>query len=145
MSFAFVVRAASVMQTPLRPGAFSDNRVPMERQTALSEKPQKRRGPAPTGIGTLIGVRLLPPNLSALDAWIAAQPEPRPSRPQAIRLALRDWLASQSAAAVKSPALPPPSDTALEMPEAKAKARKSTKVRKARAGGAGGRLRKAAK
>jgi len=27
-----------------------------------------------------------------LDAWIAAQPEPRPSRPEAIRLALKDWL-----------------------------------------------------
>jgi len=25
-------------------------------------------------------------------AWIAAQPEPRPSRPEAIRLALQDWL-----------------------------------------------------
>jgi len=28
-----------------------------------------------------------------LDAWIAAQPEPRPSRPEAIRVVLRDWLA----------------------------------------------------
>jgi hypothetical protein len=27
-----------------------------------------------------------------IDAWIAAQPEPRPSRPEAIRLALKDWL-----------------------------------------------------
>jgi len=27
-----------------------------------------------------------------LDAWIAAQPEPRPSRPEAIRVALKDWL-----------------------------------------------------
>jgi Arc/MetJ-type ribon-helix-helix transcriptional regulator len=32
-----------------------------------------------------------------IDAWIAAQPEPRPSRSEAIRFALRDWLASQSA------------------------------------------------
>jgi len=31
-------------------------------------------------------------SLDALDAWIAAQPEPRPSRPEAIRLALKDWL-----------------------------------------------------
>jgi hypothetical protein len=30
-------------------------------------------------------VRLLPAPLSALNAWIAAQPEPRPSRPEAIR------------------------------------------------------------
>ena len=26
------------------------------------------------------------------DAWISEQPEPRPSRPEAIRLAFRDWL-----------------------------------------------------
>ncbi len=31
-------------------------------------------------------------SLDALAAWIAAQPEPRPSRPEAIRLALKDWL-----------------------------------------------------
>ena len=55
-----------------------------------------------------VRVRLTRPALDTLDAWIAAQPEPRPSRPEAIRFALREWLASQSAA-VKSPALPPPS------------------------------------
>lgn len=37
-------------------------------------------------------VRLHPPELTALDDWIARQPEPRPSRPDAIRLALKDWL-----------------------------------------------------
>jgi hypothetical protein len=40
-----------------------------------------------------VNVRLERPALDALDAWIAAQPEPRPSRPEAIRLALRAWLA----------------------------------------------------
>jgi hypothetical protein len=54
----------------------------------------KKRGRPVTGQGVLIGVRLLPPNLSALDAWIADQPEPRPSRPEAIRFALREWLAT---------------------------------------------------
>jgi hypothetical protein len=33
----------------------------------------------------LIGVRLQPENLLAVDAWIADQGEPRPSRPEAIR------------------------------------------------------------
>lgn len=37
-------------------------------------------------------VRVMPPDVSALDAYIAAQPDPQPSRPEAIRLALRDWL-----------------------------------------------------
>src|SRR5271163_1391750 len=65
--------------------------------------------PKTTGLGVPALVRLHPPLLDNLDAWISAQPEPCPSRPEAIRFALRDWLASQSAA-VKSPALPPPSD-----------------------------------
>ena len=39
-----------------------------------------------------IRARVARPVLNAMDAWIAAQPEPRPSRPEAIRLALKDWL-----------------------------------------------------
>ena len=31
----------------------------------------ERRGPPPTGKGTLIGVRVQPDDLAALDAWIA--------------------------------------------------------------------------
>ncbi len=45
---------------------------------------KKRRGPAPTGKGTLIGVRLQPSHLVALDAWIAKQTAPV-TRPEAIR------------------------------------------------------------
>jgi hypothetical protein len=30
-------------------------------------------------------VRVQPPALDALDAWIARQPEPKPSRPEAVR------------------------------------------------------------
>jgi Arc/MetJ-type ribon-helix-helix transcriptional regulator len=43
-----------------------------------------------------------------IDAWITAQPEPRPSRPDAIRRLLAEALAGEGAA-VKSPALPPAS------------------------------------
>jgi hypothetical protein len=53
----------------------------MKHQTLIT---QKRRGPAPTGKGTLIGVRLQPDQLAAIDAWIAKQDEP-PTRPEAIR------------------------------------------------------------
>jgi hypothetical protein len=60
---------------------FCDNTVSMARQTVLS---QKKRGPAPTGKGTLIGVRLQPAPLSELDAWAARQDD-TPSRPEAIR------------------------------------------------------------
>ena len=46
--------------------------------------PKKRRGPAPTGIGTSINVRLQPSELSAIDAWRSHQPDDL-SRPEAIR------------------------------------------------------------
>ena len=44
----------------------------------------KKRGPAPTGKGTPIQVRLQPSHLKALDAWIAQQDVPL-TRPEAIR------------------------------------------------------------
>jgi hypothetical protein len=56
----------------------------MKRQTVITKK---RRGPAPTGKGTLVGVRLQPAQLEALDAWIAKQDVPM-TRPEAIRAML---------------------------------------------------------
>ena len=53
----------------------------MAKQTV---QPKKRRGPAPTGKGTPIQVRLQPTQLTALDAWIAKQDAPL-TRPEAIR------------------------------------------------------------
>ncbi len=38
-----------------------------------------------TGKGILIQVRLQPPDLELIDRWIAAQPDPKPTRPEAIR------------------------------------------------------------
>jgi hypothetical protein len=55
----------------------------MAGKTAIAQK--RRRGPVPTGKGVMLGVRVQPPQLSALDAWIAAQPDPKPTRPAAIR------------------------------------------------------------
>jgi hypothetical protein len=53
---------------------------------SIGDNTKKKRGRKfTTGTGTLIGVRLLPPALDSLDAWIAAQPDPKPSRPEAIR------------------------------------------------------------
>jgi hypothetical protein len=60
-------------------------------------QPRKRRGPPPTGKGEPVQVRLQPPQMAALDAWIARQPEPRSSRPEAIRRLLEDALAATPA------------------------------------------------
>ena len=53
----------------------------MAKKTVIT---RKRRGPAPTGKGTLIGVRLQPSQLQALDTWIAEQ-DSSLTRPEAIR------------------------------------------------------------
>jgi hypothetical protein len=59
----------------------------------LSISKTKNVGGRPRTDATPVMVRLPPAAIAALDAWIAAQPEPRPTRPDAIRLALRAWLA----------------------------------------------------
>lgn len=51
----------------------------------------------PTGKGTLVGVRLQPPQLEALDEWIAAQDAPV-TRPEAIRAILAPTLQKSSPA-----------------------------------------------
>ncbi|TXM93697.1 hypothetical protein FV232_10410 [Methylobacterium sp. WL30] len=55
---------------------------------------KKKRG-RPATDATPVLVRLMPTQVSPLDAWIADQPEPKPSRPEAIRHALTDWLTGQ--------------------------------------------------
>jgi anti-sigma factor RsiW len=70
----------------------------MSRQSLLSQF-RKKPGPPPTGKGTLIGVRLQPPELARVDAWIAAQDD-APSRPEAIRRILDKTLPAESAPAV---------------------------------------------
>lgn len=64
------------------PACYSVIMVFMAKQETLLSK--KRRGPKPTGVGTLIGVRLQPESLEAVDAWRKKQDD-LPSRPEAIR------------------------------------------------------------
>jgi hypothetical protein len=47
-------------------------------------KKTRRRGPLPTGKGTLVGVRLQPADLKALDLWIRRNGKHQ-TRPEAIR------------------------------------------------------------
>lgn len=55
---------------------------------------QKRRGPAPTGKGLPVVVRLQPELLRALDAWIAAEAAQgrEVGRPEALRRLAADAL-----------------------------------------------------
>jgi hypothetical protein len=61
----------------------------MTRSISRTEKRSRGR---PRLNPTSIHLTLPPEPLAALDSYIAAQPDPKPSRPEAIRLALRDWL-----------------------------------------------------
>ena len=45
----------------------------------------KKRGPAPTGKGVQVVVRMQPDQLAALDRWISKQKEPDLTRPEAVR------------------------------------------------------------
>jgi Arc/MetJ-type ribon-helix-helix transcriptional regulator len=48
-------------------------------------------------------LRLHQPLLGALDVWIADQPDPKSSRPEAIRIALADWLRQRGYLEKRSP------------------------------------------
>lgn len=54
-------------------------------KTSIADNGKRTRGRPTTGIRAPIGVRLYPEMEAALDDWIASKPEPRPSRPEAIR------------------------------------------------------------
>ena len=56
----------------------------------------KRRGRPATGKGTSLNVRLQPDQLGQVDHWIAGCPEPRPSRPEAVRLLLQRALSDKA-------------------------------------------------
>jgi hypothetical protein len=68
------------------------SRYQIKRSEAIAGTEKRSRGRPKTGIGPNIGLRLYPELDAALDAWIAKQPDPRPSRPEAIRRILRGAL-----------------------------------------------------
>ena len=67
----------------------------MVRHSVIS---QKKRGPAPTGKGEPILVRIQPDQLGALDGWRVKQDDV-PSRPEAIRRLVEMALASATPSA----------------------------------------------
>jgi len=61
---------------------------------SIKDNPKKRGRPYTGGRGTMIGVRLPPDQLAALDTWVAQQPRPL-TRPQAIRLMVQAALTAE--------------------------------------------------
>ncbi|PZR36495.1 hypothetical protein [Caulobacter segnis] len=63
---------------------------------AMTVQPQLRKKPGPpaTGKGTPVQVRLQPNILADVDAWIDQQPDPKPSRPEAVRRLATEGLIS---------------------------------------------------
>jgi hypothetical protein len=69
-----------------------DIRVSVAGQSVIS---RKKRGPPPTGKGVPILVRIQPPLLATLDAWITKR-DISLTRPQAIRRLIEFALAAKS-------------------------------------------------
>jgi hypothetical protein len=84
------VRVALVFQH-LAARLFLDIRVSMIGQSVIS---RKKRGPPPTGKGVPILVRLQPPLLAKLNAWISKQDDV--TRPEAIRRLIEIALTAKS-------------------------------------------------
>jgi len=56
-----------------------------------------------TGKGQLVGVRLQPDQLAALDHWIEQQPDPKPTRPEAVRRILVGVTGAQPSTIIPHP------------------------------------------
>ena len=70
--------------------------------TAIDVNKKRSRGRPRTGIGPVVGVRLHPALDAALDKWILEQPEPRPTRPHAIRQLLIQALGDEAREPIKN-------------------------------------------
>ena len=101
-----------------------DIKVSMARQSVISKK---KRGPAPTGKGEPVLVRLQPHRLRTLDAWRERQ-EDEPSRPEAIRRLVEMGLAA-------APRTAPSSKRAAATARKMARATIDQTVRQVRAAG----------
>ena len=69
--------------------------------TSIQDIPKKRGRPKTTGRGAGVMVRMQEAHLAALDAWIERQPEPKPSRPEAIRRLVEKGLEAKGRKAVR--------------------------------------------
>jgi len=68
---------------------------------ALIPNVRKLRGRASIG-ATPITLRLAPAQLATLDAWIVRQPDPKPTRPEAVRRLIEAGLHAEALPAPKA-------------------------------------------
>lgn len=67
-------------------------RYMFNRGGSIAEQQKRPRGRPPTGLTPLTGVRIPAPLEAKLQAWIEAQPDPKPSKSEAIRRLLETAL-----------------------------------------------------
>jgi hypothetical protein len=67
---------------------------PLFRGRPIPDSEKRGRGRPRTGVGRTIGLRLYGEEQAALAAWTASQPDPKPSKPEAIRKLLNKALES---------------------------------------------------
>lgn len=70
---------------------------PTNRAGSIAEKAKRPRGRPRTGIGRVLSLRLYPEQEAALNAWIARQPDPKPSRADALRRLVEKGLEAEKA------------------------------------------------
>ena len=58
---------------------------PINRGGSIAEREKRPRGRPRTGIGPVLSLRLYPEQEVKLNAWIERQPDPKPSRADALR------------------------------------------------------------
>ena len=79
----------------LAPGRWN-SRIQVFRGASIAESEKRGRGRPRTGIGPVVSLRLYPDMEGKLAAWIAQQPDPKPSRSEAIRRLLAEALDARS-------------------------------------------------
>jgi hypothetical protein len=69
-----------------------DFRCTKNKGESIAEKEKRPRGRPRTGRDPARGVRMPPELEAAIDAWIKQQPDPKPSRSEAIRRLIEEGL-----------------------------------------------------
>ena len=70
--------------------------IPKRKASAIADREKKKIGRPKTGIGPNVGLRLYPVQDAAIRDWIARQPDPKPTKPEAIRRLVEKGLEAEA-------------------------------------------------